>query len=303
MSYVITTKKRGLITPPAFVTKQLQYEVIMGSFAYGCSSDTSDTDVYGFCVPPKNVVFPHVNPNYIHLFDPVPLNFEQYQEHHIKDKSYKPEREYDFTIYSIVKYFKLCTDGNPNMIDSLFVPRRCITHMTPIGEMVRENRHLFLSKKCWHTFKGYAYSQLHKMAIKEPTGNRKLMVDEHGYDVKFAYHLVRLLDEIQQILSTGDLDLEQNREQLKAIRRGEWSEKKARKYFEWKEKALEDLAQTSNKIPHRPRRDEIRNLLFKCLEMHFQTLKDVRNEDDKVVSNELYSGIMTVLEKFEGRIT
>lgn len=300
MSYLKKLHKRNLIGPPTFVVRQLQYEVIMGSFAYGCSSDMSDTDIYGFCVPPKNVVFPHTNPDYIHLFDPVPHNFEQYQQHHINDTTANPSREYDLTIYSIVKYFKLCSEGNPNMIDSLFVPRRCISHMTPIGELVRENRHLFLSKKCWHTFKGYAYSQLHKMAIKEPTGERAKLVDEYGYDVKFAYHLVRLLDECQQILSTGDLDLEQNREQLKSIRRGEWSEKKVTKHFEWKEKALEQLAKDSNKVPHKIRKKEIRELLFKCLKMHFQTLEGCREKEN--VSNDLYHGIMDVLNKFEGRI-
>ena len=299
MSYLKTLHKRKLINPPPFVPRQLQYEVIMGSFAYGCSSDMSDTDIYGFCIPPKNIVFPHTNPKYIHLFDSVPVNFEQYQEHHILDRSHTPAREYDVSIYNIVKYFRLCADGNPNMIDSLFVPRRCITHMTPIGELVRENRHLFLSKKCWHTFKGYAYSQLHKMAIKEPTGKRKALLDEYGYDVKFAYHLVRLLDEIQQILSTGDLDLEQNREQLKTIRRGGWSEIKVRKHFEWKEKALEQLAKDSD-LPHKPRRDEIRDLLFKCLEMHFQTLEGCCPKID--VSNDLYNDIMAVMNNFSGRI-
>jgi len=299
MSYTKSLQKRNLLNAPSFVTKQLQYEVIMGSFAYGCSSDLSDTDVYGFCVPPKNIVFPHTNPNYIHLYDAVPFNFEQYQQHHIQDHSHNEAREYDITIYNIVKYFKLCANGNPNMIDSLFVPYRCITHLSPIGELVRENRHLFLSKKCWHTFKGYAYSQIHKMNTKHPTGKRLESFTKFGYDVKFAYHLVRLLDEIQQILSTGDLNLEQNREQLKAIRRGEWSQEKVIQHFEWKEKDLEQLAQDSKEIPHRPRYTEIRDLLFKCLKMHFQTLDDERTED---VSKELYCGIMDVLNKFERRI-
>jgi predicted nucleotidyltransferase len=300
MSYVKKLKKKGHINCPVFVSKQLQYEVIMGSFAYGCSSDMSDTDIYGFCIPPKDIVFPHTNANYIHLFDPVPHNFEQYQQHHILDMSATPPRNYDISIYNIVKYFKLCANGNPNMIDSLFVPRRCITHMSPIGELVRENRKLFLSKKCWHTFKGYAYSQLHKMAIKEPTGERAKLVDEHGYDVKFAYHLVRLLDEIEQILSTGDLNIEQNREQLKCIRRGEWSEKGIIEYFEWKEKSLEELASDSKEVPHKPPRDAIRELLFKCLKMHWQTLDGCRAKED--VSSEIYHAIMDTLNQFEDKI-
>jgi predicted nucleotidyltransferase len=301
MSYIKKLHKRGLLNAPPYVTKQLQYEVIMGSFAYGCSSDLSDTDIYGFCIPPKNVVFPHTNPDYIHGFDPVPYNFEQFQpKDSISDDTHKPPREYDVAIYNIVKYFKLCADGNPNMIDSLFVPRRCITYMSPIGELVRENRHLFLSKKCWHTFKGYAYSQLHKMSIKNPTGKRAELVKKYGYDVKFAYHLVRLLDEIQQILSTGTLDIERNREQLKSVRRGEWSIEKVFQYFEWKEKVLECLAEESKEVPYKVRWDEIRELLFKCLKMHWQTLDGCRAKED--VSFDLFYSIMGVMNKFEDKI-
>lgn len=38
----------------------VHYETIMGSVAYGVSSDTSDMDVYGFAIPPKDDVFPHL---------------------------------------------------------------------------------------------------------------------------------------------------------------------------------------------------------------------------------------------------
>jgi hypothetical protein len=188
------------------------------------------------------------------------------------------------------------------MIDSLFVPNRCITYMTPIGELVRQNRHLFLSKKCWHTFKGYAYSQIHKMNIKVPEEgtNRAESVRKFGYDVKFAYHLVRLLDEIEQILSTGDLDIERNREQLKAVRRGEWPYEKVREYFDWKEKSLEQLAVDTKKIPHKPPWDKIRDLLFKCLEMHWQNLDGCRPKEN--VSSEMYHAIMNTLNRFEGKI-
>jgi len=279
MSYVKRLKKLNLIDTPRFVYEQMQYEVIMGSFAYGVDSDTSDVDIYGFCIPNKNVIFPHTTPDWIHAFDPIRNNFEQYQQHHIVDDTYKPPKEFDITIYNIVKYFRLCADGNPNMIDSLFVPRRCIVYCTPIGNLVRENRRLFLSKKCWSTFKGYSYSQIHKMKIKNPEGKRKKLVEKYGYDVKYAYHLVRLLNEVEQILTEGDLDIERNREQLKAIRKGDWTQKQVEEYFEFKEKSLEQVYHQSE-LPYKPRIDEIRNLLFKCLEMHFTTLKDVIPKQD-----------------------
>jgi predicted nucleotidyltransferase len=188
-------------------------------------------------------------------------NFEQYQKHHIKFDI----KEYDVAIYNIAKYFRLCANGNPNMIDSLFVPKRCITFSNEIGNLVHENRHLFLSKKCWHTFKGYAYSQLRKMTTKNPEGTRLAVVEKYGYDVKFAYHLVRLLSEVEQILIEGDLDLERNREQLKHIRVGGWSSQEVIEYFKMKERTLEEIYLKS-KLPDRIRMDEIRNLLHSCLQ-------------------------------------
>lgn len=276
-SVVDTLCKKQLIMPPSFIKNNTHYEVVMGSAAYGVSSDFSDLDICGFCIPPKNVIFPHLAGEILG-FGRQKNRFSQYQQHHIKDVS--NSKEYDLTIYSIVKYFQLCMDNNPNMIDSLFVPRRCILHSTQVGEYVRENRKVFLHKGSWHKFKGYAYSQVHKMKTKkpEPGSTRYEMVKKYGYDLKFAYHVVRLLNEIEQILTEHDLDLERNREQLKSIRRGEWSKEQITSYFESKEKELETLY-TQSSLPHSPNEDEIKKILLHCLEMHYGKLDGVLKED------------------------
>ncbi len=218
-SIVQRLSERKLIKPPKFVPHSVQYEVVMGSAAYGVSDHHSDLDVYGFCIPNRHFIFPHTA-GFIAGFGTAPPVFNQYQQHHIRDQKAHGGKgqEYDLTIYSIIRYFQLVMEGNPNMIDSLFVPRRCVLYSTQIGELVRENRHLFLSKIIWHKFKGYAYSQLHKMETKlfEKSSKRAEDVKKYGYSTKFAYHVVRLLDEVEQLLESGDLDLERNREQLKA---------------------------------------------------------------------------------------
>jgi len=151
---------KGLINAPGYV-KSPEYEVIMGSFAYGVSSDTSDIDIYGWTIPDKETVFPHLG-GHIHGFGKPPSTFEQFQEHHIK----WGEKEYDICIYNIVKYFSLCIQNNPNMIDSMFVPPNCIITSSKIADIVRDRRSEFLHKGCYHKFKGYAYSQLHKCRNK-----------------------------------------------------------------------------------------------------------------------------------------
>lgn len=270
----LTVKKR--INTPKWLPNAVAYETIMGSVAYGVSSDTSDMDIYGFCIPPKEQVFPHLTGE-IPGFGRQIQRFEQYQQHHVHDPDALggKGREYDLTIFSIVKFFQLAMENNPNIVDSLFTPVSCVLHSNRIGEMVRENRRIFLHKGAWHKFKGYAYSQLHKMDIKNPQegSKRAEIIEQFGFDVKFAYHVVRLIDEVEQILAEGDLDLQRNREQLKAIRRGEWTSEQIREFFTQKEKDLEALYAKSS-LPHTPDEGKIKQLLLDCLEAHYGSLAD-----------------------------
>jgi len=217
-------------------------------------------------------VFPHLNGE-IPGFGEPKKRFEQFQQSHIDDPSAQGGKgiEYDLTIYSIVKYMSLCMECNPNMIDSLFTPQECVLHITQVGTMVREARHLFLHKGAWPKFKGYAYAQLHKMRSKKPIGKRIELRDEFGYDVKFAYHTVRLLGECEQILMDGTIDLRRDREHLKAIRRGELSENDIFQWASEKEKFLEGLYHSS-KLPNHPDVATIRQLLLDCLEHHYGSL-------------------------------
>lgn len=272
--------KNMLNSPPSFLKNGMQLEVIMGSVAYGVTSDTSDMDVYGFAIPSRDYVFPHLRGE-VHGFSTKGPQFEQFQQHHIKDD--EKGKDYDVSIYNITKFFRLCMDNNPNMVDALFVPRRCVLYSTEVGELVRENRQLFISKACWHKFKGYAYSQLNKMRTKKPEGSRKATIEKYGYDVKFAYHVVRLINEVEQLLTTGDLDLESGREQLKSIRRGDWTPDQVTDYFEQKEKSLE-LAYSESSLPYKADEDAIRLLLLKCLEHHYGSIDAALPKDTGAIS-------------------
>ena len=263
-------EKKGLIHPPKWLANNTAMLVIMGSQAYGVSNDLSDQDIYGFCVPPKELVFPHLAGE-IPGFGRQIQRFEVWQEHHVQDFAKEVER--DFSVYGIVKYFQLCMENNPNMIDSLFVPQNCVIHSTQIGVMVRENRRMFLHKGSWHKFKGYAYAQMNKIGQKANASNpkRQEAIEKFGYDVKFAYHVVRLMNEVEQILVEGDLDLQRNREQLKSIRRGEWTLDQLKEYFTNKEHALE-TAYANSKLPHGPDEERVKELLLNCLEHHYGSL-------------------------------
>lgn len=343
--------KKDLIHPPTFLIDNTMYLCIMGSVAYGVSSDTSDMDLYGFCIPKKDYIFPHTA-GYIHGFDEIP-EFNQWQQHHIMDKDALggKGREYDFSVYNISKYFKLLTQNNPNIVDSLFVPQNCIIHSTQIGQMLRDNRKIFLHKGCYHKFRGYAYSQKNKMETKSHKGLDALITFEeslevprtttfeevekeykernsvdhlkhlkdtdlkqyygdykrvlkeskraenvkiHGFDRKFAYHLIRLLDEVEQILTLGDLDLQRAKEHMKAIRKGEVSIKEIHEYFSVKEKQIEALYESS-KIPYSPDKTKIKQLLIDCLEHHYGSLNKILHKLDK--EGNLIMEIKQLIEK------
>lgn len=95
MSNIVKMKKKNLINPPSFVVDGLQYETIMGSQSYGVYSDSSDVDIYGFCIPHKDMIFPHLKAE-IFGFGQQTQRFEQFQQHHLKDAS--SGKEYDFSI-------------------------------------------------------------------------------------------------------------------------------------------------------------------------------------------------------------
>ena len=289
---------RGLVKPPRWLPGNVQYETIMGSVAYGVSADTSDVDVYGWAIPPKDDIFPHLRGE-VPGFGTPRARFEQFEEHHVRDADAFAGRGriYDLTIYGIVKFFNLAMENNPNIIDCLFTPVNCILHSTRIGNLVRENRRLFLHKGAWPKFKGYAYSQLHKLTNKTPKGKRAQLVEKHGYDVKFAYHVVRLLTEVEMILIEEDIDLQRNNEQLKAIRRGEWTEDRLRTWCAEKESQLEKVYAESKL---RATRDEpkIRSLLVNCLEEHYGNLDDCLVNPDQAV--ECLRNIQAELERVKG---
>jgi hypothetical protein len=339
--------KDEVIQPPTFLVDNTMMLTEMGSVAYGVSGATSDIDVYGYCLPPKDMVFPHLA-GQIPGFGNQIQRFDSWQQHHCKAKD--SDKEYDFTVFSIVKYFQLCMDNNPNVIDSLFVPRRCILHSTAIHEMVREKRHMFLHRGSYQKFKGYAYSNFHRykdfntrenlkelvtllrangvptntttrtlaaelhrreiahplplggdvdltaptilakvsdadllkyLAIVNDLPKRDRAIVDAGYDTKAMYHVVRLCDEVEQVLQTGDLDLERSKEVLKSIRRGEWTLPRITSWFEDKEKHLEKVYAEST-LRYGPDEASIKELLLTCLEHHYGSLDTAIKRDRSI---------------------
>jgi len=174
---------KKLIHPPIWMPNNCMYLTIMGSRAYGCEKPDSDFDIYGFAVPPKSNVFSHLNGE-IQGFG---QNTKPYQQWDEKGLTHPDSgAEWSFTVYSIVKYFHLVMGGNPNMVDSLFTPINCVIHTTQIGNLVRDNRKKFLSKRLFLNIRNYANSQIHKMNLKQPEGLDKILAFETSHNLSHS---------------------------------------------------------------------------------------------------------------------
>ena len=114
------------------------------------------------------------------------------------------------------------------------------------------------------------YYQIYKSMVIASKRSERVKVNK--FDLKFAYHLCRLLEECQQLLMYGDMDLQQNREHLKAIRRGEVSQEDVLKWASDKERQLEKLY-TETKLPDKPDENKLKQLLLNCLEYHYGSLE------------------------------
>lgn len=292
---------------PEYVAVNSVYEVIMGSHAYGANLETSssDLDIYCIYLPLREQLFPNLSGR-VWGFDEFPEQ-KTFQQTGIKVEL--ESNEYDISCYPITTFFKLASESNPNIVDSLFVEFENIRKLTQnVGALIRENRKLFLSKKVYHKFRGYAYSQLSKIrtigdkdgtlldfykTVKEgKLTTKREELNLTGTDWKFVYHVVRLLLECTQILEEGDLELKRHSDFLKYIRKGGMSLNDLLSWVSEREKSLENIYNNS-KLQAICEKEKIRELLLNCLEAHYGSLDKVvyipkQNTDNFVIElNEL----------------
>lgn len=113
-----------------------------GSHAYGMDKEDSDVDVRGISLNSKSDIL-------------LGADFEQVVD-----------VDTDTTVYSFNKMIQLLTSNNPNTIEQLGCLPQHYFYLSEIGKELLDNRKIFLSQICVHTFGGYASSQLRRMSNK-----------------------------------------------------------------------------------------------------------------------------------------
>jgi len=111
-------------------------ECISGSKSYGLDTPTSDTDIRGVYIIPKEQFYCLSYPSQI------------------------ANETNDIVFYELSKLFELLYRNNPNILELLNVPDRCILYRHPLMQSLDAD--IFLSRLCNDTFAKYAYSQIKK---------------------------------------------------------------------------------------------------------------------------------------------
>lgn len=294
MNILLKLKNAEIINPDKWMIDNLIFMTHHGSYAYATNNEDSDFDYYGIVIPQKHVLFPN-SAGIIKNFGNQGEDFLHYHPSNENELIYN-KKKIDLHVYSIVRFCHLAM-SSINVVETLFTAPECINHNNRIGEYLRENRFMFLSKQLAKNVKAYAYAQFHKTTGVDREGNRKKIVDEFGYDSKSLSHTVRLASEAEQILIEGNLDLRKNKEMIKAVRRGELKLDDVSKWFLEKDILLDKLA-IDSKIPDTVNENKIKHILLNCLEMHYGDLSAIINKQDKGINDCVVDEIKAVLRKF-----
>lgn len=174
----------------------------VGSQAYGLNAVASDLDEKGVCLEPFEDAFP--------------LNggFEQYEfrtateRTGVRDAKSEPG-DLDLTIYSLRKYLRLATYGNPNVVELLFIKDANRLVATDTGKWLQDLYPLIVSRQAGRRYLGYMEAQ--KQRLLGERGQMRVtrtdLIEAHGYDTKYASHVVRLGFQGVELQETGKLTL------------------------------------------------------------------------------------------------
>lgn len=195
---VLKHEQRNRIEPDENARDELDlfgcviYRCVVGSRAYGLDNDDSDVDRRGIYLPPAEM---------------------HWSLYGVPEQLENPETEECY--WELQKFLTLALKANPNVLECLYTP--LIEHADPIARELLDMREAFLSKLLYQTYNGYVLSQFKK--LEADLRNRGEIRWKH------AMHLIRLL--LSGIVALRErhipLRVDQQREQLLAIRRGELS--------------------------------------------------------------------------------
>jgi hypothetical protein len=194
----------------AEVEAATQLRAIVGSTVHGLALDgTDDRDEMGVCLEPLR-------------FAAGLASFETFTYRTAEERARAsntwpsdgglPKSEpgdLDLSVHSLRKYVRLALNGNPSILLLLYVPPDQCLVRTPIGAQLQELAPAFISRRTAAAFLGYLTAQRERlMGLRGGKDvQRPDLEAAHGYDTKYAMHMVRLGYQGLELLSTGKITL------------------------------------------------------------------------------------------------
>lgn len=230
----------------------------VGSTVHGLALEGSeDRDEMGICLEPRE---------YVIGLQP----FDQWVYRTQSEGVRSGPGDLDLTIYGLRKWARLALNGNPTILLLLFVPPTALVAYQPPGLALRELAPAFASKRAGKHFLGYMVAQKQRLLgergqlrVKRPE-----LEEAHGFDTKYAGHLLRLGYQGVEFLETGRISLpmpEPMRSEILDVRRGLVDFNDVLTRAGELEARLEDLLDTSP-LPLEPDRDRVNEFLIAAYE-------------------------------------
>jgi predicted nucleotidyltransferase len=180
----------------------------------------------------------------------------------------------DLTIFSLRKFLRLAMQGNPQILQCLFVPHHLWLSGSARGAQLQELAPLIVSRHAGARYLGYLEAQRQRLLGErgQKKVNRPDLEAKHGFDTKYAMHILRLGFQGVELMSTGKLTLpiaEQDRAFTYAVRLGEVPLQEALTRAGELERQIKDLLLDAP-IPAEPAREQIESWM---LDVYFESWK------------------------------
>ncbi len=188
----------------------------------------------------------------------------------------------DLTIFSLRKFLRLAMQGNPQILQCLFVPAELCLIRDARGAHLQELAPLIVSRQAGARYLGYLEAQRQRLLGErgQKKVNRPELEAKHGFDTKYAMHILRLGFQGVELLTTGRLTLpmaEKDRAFVYATRLGEVPLQEALTRAGELERQIKDLLLDAP-VPAEPDRERIEAWM---VSMYFENWKAQAFNDPK----------------------
>lgn len=147
----------------------LLYAKVWGSHSHATNLPTSDVDYLAvYQMPTREIVSLRPGPGTVDGKDP------------------------DFQAHELGKFCSLLMKGNPGIVECLFTEHMQST--TPVWNLLREKRDLFINRRTLEQYLGYGRGQLQRLKA-----GTRIHAKGGEYNTKWAYHMIRMALDAKRI--------------------------------------------------------------------------------------------------------